>query len=141
MKLQDGSMLLLVVMLMSMLMVLSTRLWRSTASVMDIALQKQLYVQKKWAMQGILACGLAACKADPQAMRSYLLEQGGTLSMPLTSYLIEIPSLQPRAQQLTFTLQGEDSIVIEAQLIAGNATQIATTRFSLPQETSHNALL
>ncbi len=130
--LQTGSMMLLVVMLMSIVLALCTRMWRSTAYVVDISVQKQLYMQKKWAVRGLLNCGIHACKTDFSSLLSHIKEQG-TITMPITSYTFGIPHFANYTSLLIFKGINSSTVQVTAQLLEGKkiifeeSSEISTT--------------
>lgn len=115
---KEGSLMLVVVVLMSVALVLCTRMWQSTAYVFDIAAQKQLHTQQKWATRGILNCGIAACSKDFQAVCNVIKQQGGKLSLPIT-YNHPVPHLKAYSSHLSFELLDDTSLNITAALHNG----------------------
>lgn len=113
-SIKQGSMMLLVVVLMSILLVLCTRMWRTTAYVVDISLQKQIHMQKKWALRGILKCGIEAAKKDFSALAQYIKEQG-ILILPLNSYTFDIPHLRSATFYVVFKLLDERTMQVSAE--------------------------
>lgn len=106
---------------MSIVLVLCTRMWRSTAYVLDIAVQKQVYLQKKWAVRGILNCGIRACRTDFPALLAYVKERGA-ITIPITSYTFDIPHLAQYNFQLIFKEMSTTSLRITAQLLHDKKT-------------------
>lgn len=129
---QTGSMMLLVVMLMSIVLVMCTRMWRSTAYVVDIAVQKQVYLQKKWAVRGLLSCGIRACRTDFSLLQAQIKEQG-TITVPIASYIFDQPHLAQYTSLLIFKGINASTILITAQLredkkiIIEESIEISTT--------------
>ncbi|MGE0010313.1 MAG: hypothetical protein AB7F19_07320 [Candidatus Babeliales bacterium] len=124
---QQGSMMLLVVVLMSILLVLCTRMWRSTAYSVDIAVQKQIHMQKKWAVQGILNCGIEACKIDFEALYARVEEQGGELTVPITSYAFDVPHVAHLTFLLTFKASKLNTLDLTAQILEDKKLIIQTS--------------
>lgn len=119
MKSYAGSTMLLVVLLMSVVLVLCTRMWRTTAYVVDIAVKKQEAVQHKWAAQGILQCGVAACRANFNNVYQKVQEQGGSITVPLHSYTFSIPQLKNSTSTITFATHDGTSLHLMAALRSG----------------------
>lgn len=120
MKAQQGSVVLMVVLLMSILLVLCSSMWRTTAYVIDIVVKKQEYMQNKWATRGLLNCGIIACQKDFAAVHKRVSQQGGNISIPLRSYTLSLPQLKNYTPTLVFAVQGDDALQVTAELRAGD---------------------
>ncbi len=129
---QTGSMMLLVIMLMSIVLVLCTRMWRSTTYVIDIAVQKQVYMQKKWAVRGLLSCGARACKTDFSLLQAKIKERG-TITVPVASYAFDQPHVASYTSILIFKGINASTLLVTAQLkedkkiIIEESLEISTT--------------
>lgn len=138
---KGGSMMLLVVVLMSMLLVLCTRMWRTTAYVIDIVIQKQAFMQKKWAARVVLNCGIQACRSDFAAVHAYVTQQGGSVTVPLSSYVIDIPLVAHYTPAVTFTVSDATTVHITGELFDGKKSILATSCDVCRPMLSHNASL
>lgn len=127
-SMKQGSMMLLVVILMSILLVLCTRMWRTTAYVVDISLQKQLHMQKKWALKGILTCGIEAAKTDFNALAEQINEHG-SITLLLNSYSFDIPHLAQAMYFLVFTLVDKTTMQVTAQQREGEKIMMQTSLY------------
>ncbi len=116
---QQGSAILIVVLVMSALSLFSLTVWRNTIFLHDIVLKKQEYERNFRATEAALNMGIALCKKYPK--RFFILQNLDPKASTKPFSAVIAPWLSIKDQKATIQIYPDHkAVLIRAQLIKGD---------------------